>query len=321
MSVLVYGAGGIGLYLAARLARAGEPVTVKARPATVRAAASGAVELRHEGGAEVVPGIEFVDDLAGRRFDVAVVATKSWQVETAAAEIAPALAPGGRVLTTQNGVDAPARVAAHVPSDAVYGGTVVVIVQRVAPLAVRLVGSEARLVLGSLRHPEPDPAALRLVGTLQGAGVDARWTEDIRTALWRKLALIASYGGVGALADAPVGRTRSLRPTRDLVERAMREVLAVGNRSGARLGEDDLAEILGVYEHGFAPETTASLQRDLREGRPSELADQSGAVVRHAAALGIPVPVHELIWATQLPRELAAREGRADLGPGPVVEP
>ncbi|WP_030107075.1 ketopantoate reductase family protein [Actinoalloteichus caeruleus] len=321
MGVLVYGAGGVGLYLAARLASAGEPVTVKGRPATVRAAAGGGVEIRNENNTEVVSNVEFVDDLAGRRFDFAIVATKSWQVEEAAAEIAPALEPGGRVLTTQNGVDAPARAAAHVPSDAVYGGTVVVIVRRVAPLAVRLVGSEARVVLGSLRHSEPDAAGLRLVEVLRRAGADARWTEDVRTALWRKLALIASYGGVGALADAPVGRTRSVRPTRDLVERAMREVIAVGNRSGARLGEDDLAEILDVYEHGFAPETTASLQRDLRAGRPSELADQSGAVVRHATALGIPVPVHELIWATQLPRELAAREERSDVGPGPVVEP
>ncbi|MEL7975965.1 2-dehydropantoate 2-reductase [Isoptericola sp. F-RaC21] len=312
LRVLVQGAGGIGLYAAARLAQAGHDVTLKGRAATVDALRDGDLRVVRDGVATAVAGVRAVDAVPDRApheapIDLVVVATKSWQVGDAARELAPAVGDGTRVLTTQNGVDAPARLAAHVPAEAVLAGTVVVIARRLGPAEVEVVGSEATVTVGSAERTEPDAADRRVLAALEGAGIGARWTDDVTSALWKKLALIASYGGVGALAGATVGETRSTPATRDLVEAAMREVLAVGNAEGARLGEADVADLLRSYESGFAPGTTASMQRDLAEGRPSELADQSGAVVAHADAAGIDVPVHRTIYASQLPRENAAR--------------
>ncbi|MEB4613581.1 ketopantoate reductase family protein, partial [Leucobacter sp. M11] len=98
-------------------------------------------------------------------------------------------------------------------------------------------------------------------------------------------------------------QTRAEPATRDLVNRAMREVFAVARADGAELGDAELTAIWDSYLHGFAPETTSSLQRDLAAGRPSELADQSGAVVRHAERLGLDAPVHRAIAASQAIRE------------------
>lgn len=307
LRVLVHGAGGIGLYAAARLAGAGHDVTLKGRAATVDALRDGELRVLRDGVATSVPGVRAVDVVPDRPVDLVVVATKSWQVADAARELAPAVGPGTRVLTTQNGVDAPARLAAHLPAEAVLAGTVVVIAQRIAPAEVEVVGSEATMTLGSPARAEADGADRRVLAALEGAGIAARWTSDVVGALWKKLALVASYGGVGALAGATVGETRTTPETRDLVERAMREALAVGVAEGARLGDADLADILRTYESGFAPATTTSLQRDLAAGVPSELADQSGAVVAHADAAGVDVPVHRTIYASQLPREHAAR--------------
>lgn len=311
MRVLVYGAGAIGLYAAGKLAQAGCEVTLKGRSATVEAFTAGPLRISTAAGVEEVPGIVAVEALpAEERFDLIVVATKAWQVSQLAGELPGLLAEDGRVLTLQNGVDAPAHVAVPLGEGSVLAGAIVVIAKRVGPAAVEVVGREAALTVGTLGKASgatPAKADERALAKLREAGLAVEWTGNVRSALWKKLALIASYGGVGALANATVGETRTTPETRVLVEQAMREVIAVGNAAGADLDGSDLADLMRTYESGFAPETTASMQRDLAAGVPSELADQNGAVVAHAARAGISVPIHATIYASQLPRERAAR--------------
>ncbi len=310
MRILIYGGGAIGLYLSARLAQADHDVTLKARGETLSQAAAGApLVLRRGEEAEEVGSVTVLGELdqGEEPYDLAILATKAWQVEDAAAEIAPVLSSSGRLLTTQNGVDAPAQAGRHVPEEKVLAGTAVVIAERTAPLTVTLTGSEAALVLGSLHRSSGDDVDQRTVSALVRAGIFAQWSEDILTALWKKLALVASYGGVGALSGVPVGIARAVPQTKALVRNAMLEVFNVGNARGADLQEQDLEDIMGTFTQKFSETTTASMQRDLLEGRPSELRDQVGAVVAHARELGIDVPIFETIYASQLPRELQAR--------------
>lgn len=313
-NILIYGAGGVGLYLAARLALAGQSVTLKARDATVQAARQSALLLQLNGASQPVEGVRVVDRLGDGRFDIALIATKSWQVAQAAAEIAPHLAPGGRVLTLQNGVDAAPRVAETLPPAQVLAGILFVAVARVGVLAVQRTGPAARLRVGSFARAPSDANDVALLAVLSAAGVDCEWVPDIRRALWKKLSFIATFGGIGALSGATAGQARAVPQTRALFLQALQEAQTVAQGLGVGLDAQDLAENLHAWEHGLSPEATASLQRDLAAGRPSELEDQSGAIVRHAARLGLAVPIHETIYASQLPRE---RSARAALG-GPV---
>lgn len=310
MRILIYGGGAIGLYLSVRLAQADHDVTLKARGETLsQAGAGGPLVLQSGDRSEEVSSVSVIGELsqASDPYDLVILATKAWQVEEAAAETAPVLSSSGRVLTTQNGVDAPAQAGRHIPQEQVLAGTAVVIAERTAPLTVRLTGAEAALILGSPLRSEPDDDARRIISALLKAGILARWEEDILTALWKKLALVASYGGVGALAGVPVGLTRAVPQTKALVRNAMLEVFNVGNARGANLQEPDLEDIMETFTQKFSEATTASMQRDLLEGRPSELRDQVGAVVAHARELGVDVPIYETIYASQLPRELQAR--------------
>lgn len=310
MRILIYGGGAIGLYLSVRLAQADHDVTLKARGETLsQAGAGGPLVLQSGDRSEEVSSVSVIGELsqASDPYDLVILATKAWQVEQAAAETAPVLSSSGRVLTTQNGVDAPAQAGRHIPQEQVLAGTAVVIAERTAPLTVRLTGAEAALILGSPLRSEPDDDARRIISALLKAGILARWEEDMLTALWKKLALVASYGGVGALAGVPVGLTRAVPQTKALVRNAMLEVFNVGNARGANLQEQDLEDIMETFTQKFSEATTASMQRDLLEGRPSELRDQVGAVVAHARGLGVDVPIYETIYASQLPRELQAR--------------
>ncbi|MEV8165599.1 ketopantoate reductase C-terminal domain-containing protein [Rothia kristinae] len=105
---------------------------------------------------------------------------------------------------------------------------------------------------------------------------------DVQRALWKKLALIASYGGVGAVTGLTVGQTRADEGTRSLVWEAIEEVRTVARAHGVEFTEEDAAEVFAVYADGFAAGTTSSMQRDLAAGRPSELEDQTGTVVARA---------------------------------------
>jgi 2-dehydropantoate 2-reductase len=58
---------------------------------------------------------------------------------------------------------------------------------------------------------------------------------------------------------------------------------------------------------GLPPDSTASMQRDLMDGRPSELEQQTGAIVRLARDAGVPVPVNTFLYAALAPGERRAR--------------
>ncbi len=309
MRITVFGAGGIGLYFAAMLARAGHRVTVVGRPETVAAAANPLILERDSGQVEV-PGVHAVAEIAGDEgpADLVIVGVKAWQVSTAALAVAPIVGPGTTVLPLQNGVEAAADLAAVLGPDRILGCSCVVIAQRVSPWAVRCLGADASVEIGALTTESEDRVA-NVGAALAAAGIAVTRSVDIEATLWRKLMLISAYGGVGAIARQPVGVTRDEPETAGLVRAAMEEVLEVARARGIGLDGDDVARMMKVYRE-FSSGTTSSMQRDLAAGRPSELAYQSGAVVRFGRAAGVPTPIHHAIYASQLPAETAARGGR-----------
>ena len=87
----------------------------------------------------------------------------------------------------------------------------------------------------------------------------------------------------------------------------MHEVRSVALALGIEVAEDVVARTLAFFDT-LPPESTASMQRDVMAGRPSELESQNGAVVRLGREAGVETPVHEFIYACLLPQERRARE-------------
>jgi 2-dehydropantoate 2-reductase len=129
---------------------------------------------------------------------------------------------------------------------------------------------------------------------------------DIRLALWEKFLFVVPLGGVGAAARVPIGISRSLPETRRLLEGAMAEIRDLARASGAAVSDEAMARSLRQID-GLPPDATASLQRDIVAGRPSELEAWTGAVVRLARRAGVPTPIHDALHAVLQPQELAAR--------------
>jgi 2-dehydropantoate 2-reductase len=160
--------------------------------------------------------------------------------------------------------------------------------------------------LGELDGSELSGNARALYDAFRAAGVNVQVASDIQAALWDKLLFIAGVSGTGAVARATIGETRHCLPTRALLQQIMEEVAAVADRRGVRLPADAAARALAFIDN-LPAEGTASMQRDIADGKPSELEAINGAVVRFGQTLGVPTPANAFVYAALLPQEIRAR--------------
>lgn len=320
MRIAVFGAGGVGGYLGARLARAGEEVVFIARGRHLEALQTGGLRVRSPDGDFALPRVVAAEDPAGvGRVDVVLLAVKSWQVTGAARASLPMLGTETFLLPLQNGVEAAGQVEAVVGPGRTLKGLVRIISHVGEPGEIVHVGVEPSVDFGEWDNRRSD-RALGLLEVFRRSRVRAAIPPDIDAALWKKLLFVASSGGLGAITRAPIGVIRRVPETRKLLERAMREVLDTARARGIRLKERLIANSIAFVDT-LPGEGTASLQRDIAAGRPSELEAWNGAVVRMGAEAGVPTPVHGFIYACLLPLELRARgslkfDGRGEDGAG-----
>lgn len=307
MKVLVYGAGAMGLYFAGRLAQAGHEIYLKTRSEW----GTNSITVQVSGQPEEVIGLSgiFTEMPESLDVDVVILATKAWQIPEIVKDLRGKIPSRAAILTVQNGITAPENASEFLEESSIVASTCVVIVQRTAPGVVKLLGHEAKLVAGEFTSRNGKGLST-VIDLFENTPIDLTETDDIRRALWKKLALISSYGAVGAVSNLSVGQTRSHESTRQMVLDSMNECAQVARVHGVDMTESDIADIFAIYTDGFEEGTTSSMQRDLAEGRPSELEDQVGEVVRRAQAVGIKAPTQNFMYRALLAREEIARDGR-----------
>jgi 2-dehydropantoate 2-reductase len=306
MRIVVLGAGAVGGYFGGRLAQAGEEVVFIARGEHLQA-------LRHRGlrvdsieGDFVIQPLQATDEPTQVGVvDVVLVGVKAWQVTEAARAMHPLIGPETFVVPLQNGVEAPDQLAAVLGADHVLGGLCKIISSLVEPGHICHTGIEPYVAFGELDN-RPSERAERLRRAFERAGVTAEIPPDIHVAMWEKFLFIASFSGVGAVTRAPVGVLRTLPETRQMLEQAMHEVLAVARAREIALPEEAISRTMALID-GLPPGGSASMQRDIVAGRPSELEAQNGAVVRLGREVGVATPLHTFITHSLLPLERRAR--------------
>jgi 2-dehydropantoate 2-reductase len=307
MRLAVVGAGGVGGLVAGLAVRAGLEVALLARGAALAAIRVDGLRVTTAADQFTVRPAALSDDPAALGpCDAVLVAVKSWQVAALAPALRPLVAPGGLVVPLQNGVEAAGRLVAGLPGVRVAGGVTFVFAWSEAPGVVRNAGPPLRISMGERPGAALGGALPELAAALASAGVEAVVSEAIDVVAWEKLLFVAPFGALGALSRAPAGPLRETPETRRLFGALVEEGAAVARALGVTLGDDVAARTLARLD-GVARDATVSMHRDLAAGRPSELLDQTGAVVRLGAGAGVAVPLHEALLATLLPLERAAR--------------
>ena len=297
MRIAVLGTGGIGGYFGGRLAGAGHDVTFLARGAHLEAIREHGLVVTSVAGDFTVESARVTDDVASiGEVDAVLLAVKTWQLAPMLESLPALVGPDTAVVTTQNGVEAPAQVATVVGREAVLPGIAKIFAFIDAPGHVTHAGGPASLVFDewSTLPGSPSARVTRLREAVTASGAVSPVPVDIWAELWSKMIFVVPFGGLGAALDATIGELRSKPSSRALLEDAMREVEAVARARGIALPPTVVAGTMAFVEDQPAAATT-SLQRDLLEGRPSELDAWTGAVVRLAGESGIDVPLHRLL--------------------------
>ena len=306
MRIAIFGAGSVGGYFGGRLSQVGEDVVFIARGEHLNAMLTQGLRVDSINGDFTVQPVQATDNPSKiGKVDMVLVGVKAWQVPEAAEAMRPMIGPETFVLPLQNGLEAPAQLSEILGDQHVLGGLCGLFCYVAGPGHIVHAGTDPFVKIGEMDNRRSQRVEL-LLDTFKRAGVNAEIPPDIQVAMWMKFLLIAVWSGMGAVTRAPVGIWRRLPETRRMAELSLQEIIAVAATRGISLPGEALQTIMTMYD-GLVPRSTASLQRDVMEGRPSELEAQFGAVVRFGQEADVATPLFEFIYHSLLPMELRAR--------------
>jgi 2-dehydropantoate 2-reductase len=309
MRILIVGAGGVGGYLGARLARRipdepGLEVHLLAREGPHRQAIQrqGLTLETADGPFTARPTSISADPRALPDPDVVLLAVKAQQLEPLLGALQlRGFSPGTLVFPLQNGIGHRERVARALPAPTVVAGSIYVVSMiGASPGLIVHKGNPARLTLGI---DQGDPRIPELAALLVRSGVDARATPEIDLVLWNKFLFVCPFSIVPALLGKPLGDTLDDAEGRAAIARVQAEILALAEKEGVALGPDAVAKANGLGQR-LPRETRMSLQRDLEAGRDNELDAFSGEIVRRSKVHGLPAPESERIHRELIRRGL-----------------
>jgi 2-dehydropantoate 2-reductase len=307
MKIVIYGTGGVGGYFGAKLALAGEDVVFIARGEHLQTIQQNGLHLETDQGEILLSKVQATDD--PKKVEVAdliIIGVKAWQVTDVAHNIKNMVGSNTLVLPLQNGVEAAKELSSVLGEKHVLGGLCKSLSWVVKPGYIRSIGQIHSVVFGELGNSSSKRTE-QLKEVFERAKIKAIIPPDINVALWEKFLFVVSFGGVGAITRSTVGVIRKLAGTRLMLEQSMKEILAVAQNRGIALS-DGIVEKSLAFIDSLEPDATTSLQRDIINGKPSELESWNGAVVRLGQQSSVATPLNTFIYNALLPLELQARE-------------
>ena len=307
MRIAVFGTGGVGGYFGGRLAEAGQEVHFIARGEHLAAIQRDGLRVSSIEGDFMISPAQATDSPAEvGPVDLVLLGVKAWQVPEAAQAMQPMVGPDTTVIPLENGVEAADQLAAVIGREHVLGGLCAIVAMIDGPGHIRHAA-----VPPIIRFGELDNSKSARVETLRklfaGAkGLTVKVPEDIHVAIWNKFVFISAWSAVGSVTRVPLGLILGTPETRELLQAAVAEVVAVGRAAGVALSIDSVEKTMAFYD-SLDGSATASMQRDVMAGRPSELEAQTGAIIRLGDTHGVPTPVARFLYQSLLPQEQKAR--------------
>lgn len=292
MKIVVMGAGAIGGYFGARLAAAGHAVTLVARGAHLAALQKNGLRLHSPKGDLHLPDMRAVGDISeAGPADIILFMVKNYDVEAAARSVARAVRPGTMVITCQNGVSAPERLAAIIGAAHVVPGVARFPGDVSAPGVINHTAPFDKLSFGEWGGGQ-SARCDAFASALEAAGCTAQQPANIHHDLWAKFVMQASFASITALTRLDIGPLRSCPETVALFHHAMAETEAVGRAVMPDLPPGLAQAAWALLDTRLPDHTHASMLDDLLRGKPIENAWLSGDVARLGGEYGVSTPIH-----------------------------
>ena len=281
------GAGAVGCYYGAMLARAGHEVTLVGRPRHVDAVRRAGLRLETGALDEHVPMRASTEPDAVRGARIVLFCVKSPDTEAAGRALAPHVGREAAIVTLQNGVDNAERLEAALGRE-VVPAVVYVAVEMAGDGHVRHHG-RGELLIGRAAASEAIAAAFH------AANVPVEISDNVAGALWAKLIVNSAYNALSAITQLPYGRLMQNPDVPAVMRDVVDECLAVARASGVEVPADVHETLPRIAQ--TMPGQLSSTAQDLARGKKSEIEHLNGAVVRKGEALGVRTPVNRALLA------------------------
>lgn len=300
MKAAVFGAGAVGGYLGACLARGGAEVSFIARGAHLAAMRERGLTLVTPAGERSNVAVSATDDPAEiGPVDIVLFLVKSYDTDAAAPRLLPLIGEGTGVISLQNGIDNEARIAAAIGEDHVLGGAAYILAAIEAPGVVR--SGHARIVVGELLPGPPSERVTRFVEAANaGGGIEAQAGMDVRVTKWEKYVLLVAFSAVTAASQLTVGDIRGSEAASAMLRAIMAEAWSVGRAIGIPLA-DDLVDRQHALVLKQKDDEGSSLRHDLLTGHRMELEALQGTLRRLGRETGIGTPWTDAAYAILQP--------------------
>jgi 2-dehydropantoate 2-reductase len=313
VKIAIVGCGAIGGYVAAKLALAGEAVTVMARGATLAAVRERGITLQLGDGSSVVArDLTATSDYArAGAQELVILAVKAHQLEAVAEQVAGLFGPDTVIVTMQNGipywyfhrhggalegsivrsVDPQGTLSRLLPAERVLGCVVYPATELIAPGVVKHIEGD-RFPIGELDGGRSDRAQ-RISACFTRAGFKCPVLDDIRAEIWLKLWGNLTFNPISALTRATLAEICQFPPTRELAAAMMTEAQAVAEKLGIRFRVPLERRIAGAEKVGHHK---TSMLQDIEARRAPELDALLGSVVELARLTDTPTPHIDTVY-------------------------
>lgn len=300
MRIATMATGGIGGFLAVKLANGGHQVATIARGAHLAAIVEKGLTLDGPAGIEVArPWIATDDPSKVGAVDAIIFGVKGSALEAAARECLPMLGPDTVVVPFLNGVEASDRLLQYLPAQNVANGMAQVSTTIASPGVIRQTG-EFSVFTFAERDSRPSERIDALRKAISEAGSSAPSTDDIERDVWTKFVLFSAMSGVTAAGRCTVNEITTIPELGELFRRVVSESASIGRALGVSL-DPETEEKTWSVALSLPPKLRASTAIDLENGRPLEIDWISGAAARLSKKAGINAPANEALYALLLP--------------------
>ncbi|MGI0079319.1 MAG: ketopantoate reductase family protein [Nitrososphaerales archaeon] len=287
MKFVVIGAGAVGGYFGAKLQAGGEDVRFLVREGRhaeleqngLRVLATeGMIELK----AHAVRRVEEIENC-----DIVIVAVKNYNLDEVLQSVSYLTNHGANVLTLMNGVEQFGKIRTLVSDKQIVGG-VCHLESTFDHGLILQTGITPLVILGS-PSPEGMASASEVASAFRRAKIKTVLSERIIADVWKKFIFITALSTVTSMTRSPIGPIITNDYSRKVLNRVVDEIASVAIALVPELPQTVSKELLEQIER-LPQSMTSSMERDLERGRPLEVENLQGYLVRKAQQLGVPVP-------------------------------
>ena len=292
-NILMVGAGSVGGFFGAHLAKNNPNVSFLLRPKTLAAVKQNGLTIRSANGTFTVRPQAAADPKELPKPDLIILGVKAFDLDEVMTQIEPVLTENTVILTLQNGIDTEDRIISRVQRDCVVGG-VAFIYSKIAAPGVIDHYKKGAVAIGELMGHESG-RVLKIKELFAAAGIPCHLSKDIRRSKWEKMCWNCVFNPITVLIDDKVAKALDHPEMMRVIHQIVDEVAAVSAAVKVPLPADMAERVVKATQE--IRDIHTSMYDDWKAGRQTEIAYLNGYIVQKGRELGIPTPVNEVMTA------------------------